>query len=124
MRPVNQAPLSLNEMKRSPLASSRNPDNPPNPGNREVKASPLRYSSDPKRTCARSLLSNEAIGLALTSIETGAVTENSSGAIGFDGGSVADCASTNRGIAMVETPIAPDVRKRRRVRPHRSILMV
>jgi hypothetical protein len=115
MRPVNQAPWSLNEMKRSPLASSRNPDSPPNPGNRDVSASPLRYSSDPKRTCARSPRSNEAIGRALTSIETGAVTEVSSGTTGFSGGSVADCAHAIHGIAMAESPIAPDIRKRRRV---------
>ena len=116
MRPVNQLPLSLNEMKRSPLASSRNPDSPPKAGNREVKASPLRYSSDPKRTRVRSLRSNGAIGRALTSIETGAATENSSGGSGFGGGSVADCARASSGIAMVESPIVPDIRKRRRVR--------
>src|SRR5665213_4273324 len=116
MRPVNQAPLSLNEMNRSPLASSRNPDSPPKPGNRDVKASPLRYSSDPKRTRVRSLRSNEAIGRALTSIETGADTEYSSGAVGFGGGSVAACALAIRGTAMIESPATPDIRKRRRVK--------
>ena len=46
MRPVNQPPLSLIAMKRSPLASSRRPDNPPKPRNREVRISPLRYSRE------------------------------------------------------------------------------
>src|ERR1700692_1691619 len=40
MRPVNQLPLSLKEMKRSPLASSRHPDSPPKPGKAEVRTSP------------------------------------------------------------------------------------
>ena len=86
MRPVNQLPLSLMAMKRSPLASSRKPDSPPKPRNREVRISPLRYSSEPNRTRERSRVSNDGIGRALTSIETGAATENSSGAIGFGGG--------------------------------------
>ena len=85
MRPVNQPPLSLMAMKRSPLASSRRPDNPPKPRNREVRISPLRYSSSPNRTRERSRVSNEGSGRALTSIETGAVTENSSGTAGFGG---------------------------------------
>jgi hypothetical protein len=90
MRPVNQAPLSLKEMKRWPLGSSRNPDSPPNPGNREVSANPLRYSSDPNRKRLGSVRSNEAMGRALTSIENGVATEVSSGGSGFAGGSVAD----------------------------------
>src|SRR6202034_4920480 len=113
MPPVKQLPLLPNEMKRSPLASSRNPDSPPKAGNREVRASPLRNSSDPKRRCVRSLRSNEAIGQALTSIETGAVTEYSSGGSGFGGGSVADCARASSGTAMVESPMVLDIRKRR-----------
>src|ERR1700730_13296571 len=116
MRPVNQLPLSLKEMKRSPLASSRNPDNPPKPGKREVRTNPLRYSSAPKRVREWSRVSNEGIGRALTSIETGALTENLSGAIGFDGGSVACCAGARPGIAIVETPAAVNLRRRRRLR--------
>jgi hypothetical protein len=116
MLPVNQFPLSLNEMKRSPLASSRIPDKPPKPGNREVRTSPLRYSSAPNRTRARSLRSNEVIGRALTSIGTGAGTENSSGRIGFAGGCVAGCVHATPDIAIVEHPAAVDVRKRRRER--------
>ena len=85
MRPVNQLPLSLMEMKRSPFASSRNPDSPPKPRNRDVRISPLRYSNDPNRTRVRSRVSNAGIGRALTSIETGAVTENSSGTVCFGG---------------------------------------
>jgi hypothetical protein len=46
---------------------------------------PLRYSSSPNRTRDRSRVSNEGSGRALTSIETGAVTENSSGTGGFGG---------------------------------------
>ena len=83
MRPVNQLPLSLMAMKRSPFGSSRNPDNPPKPRNREVRISPLRYSSAPNRTRERSRVSKDGSGRALTSIETGAVTVNSSGAAGF-----------------------------------------
>src|SRR5580704_18096889 len=114
MRPVNQLPLSLKEMKRSPLASSRIPDNPPKPRNGEVRISPLRYSSEPNRTCERSRLSNEGSGRALTSIETGAPTENSSGVTGFGGGWVADCARAVPGSARVENAAAVDFRKRRR----------
>src|SRR5712675_1084560 len=62
MRPVNQLPLSLIEMKRSPLASSRNPDSPPKPRKLEVRISPLRYSREPNRTRARSRVSKEGIG--------------------------------------------------------------
>src|SRR5580700_11195568 len=116
MLPVNQVPLSLNEMKRSPLASSRIPDSPPKPGKREVSTSPLRYSSAPNRTRARSPGSNAGIGRAFTSIETGAATENSSGATGFAGGCVASCARAMSDIAIVENPAAVDVRKRRRER--------
>src|SRR6266404_4921112 len=76
MRPVNQLPLSLTEMKRSPLASShRHADSPPKPGKREVSTSPPRYSSAPKRTRWGSRGSKEGIGRALTSIATGAVTD-------------------------------------------------
>src|SRR5476649_223948 len=107
MRPVIQLPLSLKEMKRSPLGSSRNPDKPPKPRNPEVSTSPLRYSSDPNRTRVRSLLSNDGIGRALTSIETGAATENSSGGMGF-------CAELRAGIAATESPATEDFRKRRR----------
>jgi hypothetical protein len=116
MRPVNQLPLSLNEMKRSPLASSRNPDSPTKPGNREVSTSPLRYSSDPNRTRERSRGSNEGIVRALTSIETGAVTVNSSAASGFRGGSVADCARAISGMAAIATPAAVSFSRRRRLR--------
>src|ERR1035441_6765377 len=49
-------------MKRSALASSRNPDSPPKPRNPEVRISPLRYSSEPNRRCERSRVSNEATG--------------------------------------------------------------
>jgi len=85
MRPVNQLPLSLMEMNRSPLASSRSPDSPPKPGKREVRTSPLRYSSLPKRIWERSRLSNDGSGRALTSIETGAVAGFGSGTSGFGG---------------------------------------
>ena len=115
MRPVNQLPLSLKEMKRSPLASSRNPDSPPKPRKGEVRISPLRYSSLPNRTCERSRVSNDGSGRALTSIETGAVTEYSSGTTGFGGGCVASCARAMSGIARAESPAAVDVRKRRRL---------
>src|ERR1019366_6472321 len=103
-------------MKRSPLASSRNPDSPPKPRNPEVRISPLRYSSEPNRRCERSRVSNEGIGRALTSIETGAATENSSAVACFGGGWVASCARANCGIAIVESPAAVDCRKRRRLR--------
>src|SRR6267378_1934860 len=112
------------EMKRSPLASSRNPDSPPKPGNRDVSTSPLRYSSDPNRTRVRSLGSKEGIGRALTSIETGAATENSSGIGGLGGGWVASCAPAISGIAIAESPAAVDFRKRRRLRSGDLSLMV
>src|ERR1700694_2445581 len=115
MRPVNQLPLSLIEMKRSPLASSRKPDSPPKPRNGEVRISPLRYSSDPNRTCWRSRVSNEGSGRALTSIETGAATEYLSGGIVFGGGCVASCAHAKPGTAIAESPAAVDFRKRRRL---------
>src|SRR5580700_305322 len=118
MRPVNQLPLSLKEMKRSPLASSRNPDSPPKPGKGEVRISPLRYSSLPNRTWERSRVSNDGSGWALTSIATGAVTEGSSGRSGFAGGCVADCACAPAGISSAESPAAVDVRKRRRLIPN------
>jgi hypothetical protein len=51
----------------------------------------------------------------LTSIETGAATENSSGARGFGGVVVASCAAAISGIARMESPAAVDVRKRRRL---------
>src|SRR6185369_10784228 len=114
MRPVNQPPLSLIAMKRSPFASRRRPDNPPNPRNREVRMSPLRYSSSPKRTRDRSRVSNEGSGRALTSIETGVVTENSSGTAGFGGRCTAVCASVTPGTAATESPAAAYFKKRRR----------
>src|SRR6267142_458173 len=114
MRPVNQLPLSLIEMKRSPLASSRNPDSPPKPRKLEVRTSPLRYSSEPNRTRARSRVSKAGIGRALTSIETGAATENWSGTGCFGGGCVASCARAISGIAADKSPAAVDFSKRRR----------
>src|SRR5882762_6590954 len=101
-------------MKRSPLASSRNPDSPPKPRKGEVSTSPLRYSSEPKRTCERSRGSNEGIGRALTSIETGAVTENSSILADFGGGWVASCARATPGSAASAKPAAASSRTRRR----------
>src|ERR1700730_11794846 len=115
MRPVNQLPLSLKEIKRSPLASSRKPDSPPKPRKPEVRTSPLRYSSVPNRRRERSRVSKDGSGRALTSIGTGAATEYSSGGGGFDGGWVANCAHAPPGIASVESPAAVDVRKRRRL---------
>src|SRR5258705_7024580 len=114
MRPVNQLPLSLMAMKRSPLASSRRPDSPPKPRNEEVRISPLRYSSASKRTRERSLVSNDGSGRAFTSIATGAVTEYSSG-LYFGGRSNAVCAGANCGSATAETPATVDFRKRRRL---------
>src|SRR6266851_9490582 len=125
MRPVNQLPLSLTAMKRSPLASNhRHADRPPKPGKREVSTSPLRYSSAPKRTRWGSRGSKEAIGRALTSIATGAVTENSSRAARFGGACVATCARTEPGIAIAESPAAEDFRKRRRLMGARMLLRV
>src|SRR5258705_11445721 len=114
MRPVNQLPLSLMAMKRSPFGSSRRPDKPPNPRNEEVRISPLRYSSASKRTRERSRVSNDGNGRALTSIATGAVTEYSSG-LYFGGRSNAVCAGANCGSATAESPAAVDFRKRRRL---------
>src|SRR5258707_13416414 len=124
MRPVNQLPLSLIEMKRSPLASSRNPDSPPKPRKLEVRISPLRYSREPNRARARSRVSKEGIGRALTSIETGAATENSSGDGCFGGGCVASCARAICGTAADKSPAAVDFRKRRRQKCGGSPLMV
>src|SRR6202042_1548668 len=115
MRPVNQLPLSLKEMKRSPFASSLSPDNPPKPGNDEVSTRPLRYCSEPNRRCERSRMSNEGIGRALTSIATGAATEFGSAGSGFAGGAIADCARSRVGIAA-NGNAAAEVRKRRRER--------
>src|SRR5438552_16263468 len=119
MRPVNQLPLSLSAMKRSPLLSSRRPDRPPKPRNGEVRISPLRYSSEPNRTRERSRVSNDGNGLALTSIETGAVTENSSGTDGFDGRCTAVCAHAIPGSVALGSPAAAILRKRRRLRAAR-----
>src|SRR6266851_4500147 len=129
MRPVNQLPLSLMAMKRSPLASSRRPDSPPNPRNDEVRISPLRYSSEPNLVFERSRVSNDGSGRALTSIVTGAATENSSGLYGFGGRSSAVCASAIRGSAITgmtiaENPAVVDVRKRRRLIGERMPLRV
>src|ERR1700728_1088351 len=122
--PVNQLPLSLNEIKRSPLGSSRRPDSPPKPGKREVSTSPLRYSSEPKRVCARSFGSKDGIGRALTSIDTTSVTENSSGGIGFCGGWVACCARATSASTTVESPAAADFRKWRRERSRTSLRLM
>src|SRR5882757_7829590 len=116
MRPVNQLPLSEIAMKRSPLASSLIPDSPPKPRKDEVRINPLRYCSEPNRVRARSRVSNDAIGRALTSIATGVSTENSSGLIGFGGGCTAVCADATAGTAAVESPAAAKFRKRRRLR--------
>src|SRR5215218_1040085 len=121
MRPVNQPPLSLMAMKRSPLASSRRPDKPPKPRNRDVRINPLRYSSEPYRTCERSRVSNDGSGRALTSIETGAVTEYSSGIAGFGGRCTAVCACTMAGSAAIESPAAAVFRKRRRLKVARIL---
>src|SRR5258706_10907028 len=125
MRPVNQLPLSLTEMKRSPLASShRHADRPPKPGKREVSTSPLRYSKAPKRARCGSRGSKAGIGRAWTSIATGAVTENSSGAARFGDGCVASCARAMPGSAANESPAAVDFRKRRRLMGTRMLLRV
>src|SRR5690349_8824773 len=115
MRPVNQLPLSEMAMKRSPLASSRRPDRPPKPRKRDVSTNPLRNSSAPNRTRARSRVSKPAIGRALTSIETGSVTEYSSGFVRFGGGCTAVCASACFGSACARNPAAVAVSKRRRL---------
>ena len=95
-------------MKRSPLASRRRPDNPPKPANGDVSTRPLRYSSDPNRTCERSRGSNAGMGRAWTSTPTGAAAENSSGLICLA------CADAARGIAAAASPVAVHSRKRRR----------
>src|SRR4030081_325173 len=123
MRPVNQVPLSLMAMKRSPFGSSRNPDSPPKPRNREVRIKPLRYSSDPNRKWPRSRVSKEGSGRALTSIETGTATESSSGLGCFGGGWTPPCGGAISGTAIAESPAA-DFRKRRRLRGSGSVLMV
>src|SRR6516225_5262577 len=110
MRPVNQFPWSLNDMKRSPLASRRIPDSPPKPEKGDVRTSPLQYSSAPNRTRVWSFRSNEAIDLALTSIDTGDGTISS----GKAGERVAICGQARSDAAMVESPTAADLRKRRR----------
>src|SRR3954451_6418448 len=114
MRPVNQPPLSLIATKRSPLASSRKPDRPPKPRNFEVRISPLRYCRSPKRTCERSRVLKEPSGRASTSIDTGAVTEYSSG-LYFGGGCTALCARSGATSAAVKIPAAVDARKPRRL---------
>src|SRR6266481_3502041 len=102
-------------MKRSPFVSShRHADSPPKPGKREVSTNPLRYSSAPKRFRCGSRGSKVAIGRALTSIATRAVTENSSGAARFGGGCVASCARAEPGSAIAESPAAVNFRTRRR----------
>src|SRR3954451_5908372 len=121
MRPVNQPPLSLMAMKRSPLGSRRRPDKPPKPRKREVRISPLRYSSEPNRTWARSRVSKDGSGRALTSIETGAVTEYSSGVTCFGGFCTAVCAAAIAGSAAAESPAAAVFRKRRRLRGARML---
>jgi hypothetical protein len=57
----------------------------------------------------RSLLSNDGMGRALTSIATGAATENSSGGSGF-------CASAFGANAATAIPAAVDFSKRRRLK--------
>jgi len=120
MRPVNQCPLSLNDIKRSPLGSSRNPDNPPKRGKGEVRTSPLRYSSAPNRVRSWSWRSNQGIGLALTSIDIGASPEALSAELGDTGG-VANCALAVPETAAAERPAAAICRKRRREPPKSGI---
>src|SRR5262245_20333586 len=114
MRPVNQPPLSLMAMKRSPLASSRRPDRPPKPRKLDVSTNPLRNSNSPKRTRERSRVSKPASGRAFTSIETGSVTEYSSVFARFGGGCTAVCAVACSGSA--KNPAAAPARKRRRLK--------
>src|SRR3954452_5293874 len=115
MRPVNQLPLSLITMKRSPFWSSRNPDSPPKPRNEEVSTSRLRYSSLSNRTRWWSRVSNDGRGRALTSIETGAFSEYSSATNGLRAGWAASCAVAKSGSAANESPAAVDFRKWRRL---------
>src|SRR5262249_33477521 len=98
----------------SPFASSRRPDNPPKPRYFEVSTRPLRNSSAPKRTRERSRVSKPASGRAFTSIETGAVTEYSSG-LYFGGFCTAVCATARFGNACARNPAAVAVSKRRRL---------
>src|SRR6266700_3452128 len=114
MRPVPQLHFSLKAKKRAPLAASRNADSPPKPRKREVRTSPLRNSNAPKRTWERSRGSKAAIGRALTSIVTGAVTENSSATADLGTGWTAACGRAPEGIASVVTPAAAEMRKWRR----------
>src|SRR6185437_11278618 len=123
MRPVNQLPLSLKEMKRCPLLSSLMPDKPPNPGKLEVSTRPLRNCSEPNRTREWSRGSNEGIGRALTSIETGEAMECSSGIACLEDGPAADCARASAGKAASDNPAAADFRKRRRPDRSRSTVM-
>ena len=83
--------------------------------------SPLRYSSAPNRTRERSRVSNEGIGRALTSIETGAATEYSSGLACFGRGWTAVCACATAGSAAIESPAAVYCRKRRRPMSERML---
>jgi hypothetical protein len=59
-------------------------------------------------------VSNEGSGRALTSIETGVVTENSSGTAGFGGRWTAVCASAAAGTAATENAAAAYFKRRRR----------
>src|SRR5262249_31057511 len=115
MRPVNQLPLSLTAMKRSPLVSRRMPDSPPKLGKVEVSTSPLRYCSEPNRRRAWSRRSKEGMGIAFTWMATGAVTERSSVAASGDG-RIAYRRRAIAGAAAVENPAADIVRNPRRER--------
>src|SRR5579859_1211278 len=113
MRPVNQCPLSLKDIKRSPFASSRHPDSPPNRGKDDVSTSPLRNSSAPNRTRPWSCRSNQGMELALTSIDTGAGLELSSDWPGETGGGT-NCALATLDAAAADKPAAASCRKARR----------
>ena len=104
---MNQLPLSLIAMKRSPLEQRRMPDSPPKRGNDEVSTSPLRYCSEPKRRRVGSPGSKDAMGLAFTSIDTGAVR----------GRPPADLPRTHAGARAVDNPAADMFRNQRRDRP-------
>src|ERR1700745_2126921 len=114
MRPVNQFPWSLNEMKRSPAGSRRMPDSPPKPGKEDVSTSPLRYSRAPNRTREWSCRSNDAIGRAWTSIDTGDGTKNAPGGTGLADERLSACARARSDMATIEIAAAVDRRKRRR----------
>src|ERR1700722_10588751 len=105
MRPVNQVPLSLKEINRSPFGSSRSPDSPPKPLNFEVSTSPLRYCSEPNRTCEWSRRSKNGIGWKATSIDMGEEGKNFSRA-------TSDWARTD--VAETERPATAPTSKRRR----------